>query len=167
MPASSSLDRPVFKSNSLAQFQELNSVHRLLTGSSVFPCTEPGTFPRATCHSSCYPEDLDSGSSVPCPVHPKMRSKHLAGPPDKVICFPQKTIICTRFHTHRLHRLHLDRQFCKCRAHVTGVSDPTWCRSEVEFTELSFQQCLKGTVIHRKDTEDFPHLASWKRWLHG
>lgn len=89
MPASSSLDRPVFKSNSLAQFQELNSVHRLLTGSSVFPCTELGTFPRATCHSSCYPEDLDSGSSVPCPVHPKMRSKHLAGPPDKVICFPK------------------------------------------------------------------------------
>jgi hypothetical protein len=40
LPRSSSLDRPVFKSNNLAQFWELNSVHRLLMGSSVFPRME-------------------------------------------------------------------------------------------------------------------------------
>lgn len=45
-----------------------------------------------------------------------------------------------------------------------GGSDKTWSRTEVECTELPFQQCLQG---HRKDTEDFLRFDPWKSWLHG
>lgn len=39
-----------------------------------------------------------------------------------------------------------------------GGSDKTWSRSEVEFTELPFHQCLKGTVIPQKDHRRRPSL---------
>lgn len=47
-----------------------------------------------------------------------MRRNHQAGLPDKVICFPQKTVSCTVFHACCLH-FSSDQQFCKGRTHVT------------------------------------------------
>lgn len=46
-----------------------------------------------------------------------------------------------------------------------GGSDKTRSRSEVEFTELSLQQGLKSSSIHRRDTKDFSRFASRKSCL--
>lgn len=142
MPRSSSLDRPVFKSNNFAQFQELNSARRLLTGSFVFTCIELGIITRGIAN---LPQFLLQG---------EFRSQKLCALPCSPIRWegttwlihwlPEKAVSSTIFHAPCFH-FSPGQWFCINAEHMSqGDSDKTLSRAEMEFTELSFQQCCQG-----------------------
>lgn len=87
-----------------------------------------------------------------------MRGNPLAGSPSKVICSSQKAASRTIFHTLSLH-FSSRQQVCKRKTYIARGLGPTWSRLEMEFTELLFQQCLKGIVIPSEGHRNSPHFA--------
>lgn len=93
LPRSSSPDRPVFKSNNLAQFQGLNSVRRWLVGSSGLLAQTQHDFLRGTINllRLLLPRGFRRQALCALPCSPvKWGVTHLAGSPGKVIRFSQK-----------------------------------------------------------------------------